>query len=80
MRLNGCLIDEIGFCTNLISKCLSIMRLDLRKVTLFNGGTNNIETSPLICRVNQWTGFCMIGTSVMKESKIVMKFHVFSAY
>ena len=26
-----------------------------------------METSPLICRVNQWTGFYMIGTSVMKE-------------
>ena len=27
----------------------------------------HIETSLLICRVNQWTGFSMIGTSVMKE-------------
>ena len=26
-----------------------------------------IETSPLICRANQWTGYYMIGTSVMKE-------------
>ena len=26
-----------------------------------------IETSPLICSANQWTGFYMIGTSVMKE-------------
>ena len=26
-----------------------------------------IETSPLICRANQWTGFYMIRTSVMKE-------------
>ena len=26
-----------------------------------------IETSPLICRVNHWTGFYIIGTSVMKE-------------
>ena len=26
-----------------------------------------IETSLLICRVNQWTGFCMIGTSITKE-------------
>ena len=27
----------------------------------------HIETSPLICTRNQWTGFYMIGTSVMKE-------------
>ena len=26
-----------------------------------------IETSPLICSVNQWTGFYMITTSVKKE-------------
>ena len=25
-----------------------------------------IETSPLICKANQWTGFYMIGTSIMK--------------
>ena len=34
-----------------------------------HGGPNHIETSPLICRANQWTGFCMIGTSVIKELK-----------
>ena len=28
-----------------------------------------IETSPLICSANQWTGFCIIGTSVMKDSR-----------
>ena len=27
----------------------------------------NIEISPLICSVNQWTGFYMIGTSIMKQ-------------
>ena len=27
----------------------------------------NIETSLLISRLNQWTGFYMIGTSVVKE-------------
>ena len=26
-----------------------------------------METSPLIYRANQWTGFYIIGTSVMKE-------------
>ena len=32
-----------------------------------DGGRYHIETSPLICRANQWTGFYMIPASVMKE-------------
>ena len=28
-----------------------------------------MKTSPLICYVNQWTGFYIIVTSVMKELK-----------
>ena len=37
-------------------------------VELFHdGGTHDIETSPLICTANQWTGFYMIRTSVMKK-------------
>ena len=32
-----------------------------------NAGPYHIETSPLICIANQWTGFYMIGASVMKE-------------
>ena len=32
-----------------------------------NGGPCHVETSPLIYSVNQWTGFSMIGTSVVKE-------------
>ena len=28
-----------------------------------------IETSPLICSANQWTGFCIIGTFVIKDSR-----------
>ena len=28
---------------------------------------NHIETNPLICSANQWTGFYMLGTSVMIE-------------
>ena len=31
-----------------------------------------METRSLICRANQWTGFYMIGTSVMKELKITL--------
>ena len=33
-----------------------------------------IETNPLISRVNQWTGFYMIGTSVMKELRDFFSF------
>ena len=32
-----------------------------------DGGRYHIETSPLICSANQWTGFFMISTSVVKE-------------
>ena len=34
-----------------------------------DGGSYCIETSLLICSANQWTGFCIIGTSVMKDSR-----------
>ena len=32
-----------------------------------DGGRYHIETSPLICGANQWTGFYMIAASVIKE-------------
>ena len=35
------------------------------------GGRYHIETSPMIWRVNQWTGFYMITASVMKELKTI---------
>ena len=34
----------------------------------YDGGPYHIETSPLTT-ANQWTGFNMIGTSVMRELK-----------
>ena len=37
-------------------------------LTLHDGGPYVIEISPLICRANKWTGFYMIGTSVMEAS------------
>ena len=37
------------------------------KQLFHGGGPYRIETSTLICRANQWTGFYTIGTSVMKE-------------
>ena len=47
---------------------------ELKKYLLFNflnGGPYYIETSLLICSANQWTGFYMIGTSVIKELNIL---------
>ena len=41
-------------------------------------GPYHIETSPLICRANQCTGFHMIGTTVMKEL-IVSYYQPFNA-
>ena len=35
-----------------------------------DGGRYRIETSPLICRANQWTDFYMIMASVMKELSV----------
>ena len=34
---------------------------------IFDGGLYRIETSPLICTANQWTGFYVTGTFVIKE-------------
>ena len=34
-----------------------------------DGGPYHIETSPLICRANHWTGFYMRRTSIMKNWK-----------
>ena len=33
----------------------------------YDRGSYHIESSPLICFANQWTGSYMVGTSVMKE-------------
>ena len=34
---------------------------------MHGGGPYNIETSPFVGNANQWTGFRMIGATVMKE-------------
>ena len=39
-------------------------------LTLHDGGRYHIETSTLICKSNQWTGFYMITATVMKELNI----------
>ena len=39
-----------------------------RKLTqpFHDGGRYHIETSPMICRANQWSGFYMITASLIK--------------
>ena len=39
-------------------------------INFHDGGRCHIETSPLICKANQWTGFYMITASVTKELNI----------
>ena len=36
-----------------------------------NGGPYHIDTMPMICRANQWNGFYMIATPLMKELKVI---------
>ena len=45
---------------------VSILTNTIRKL-FHDGGPYHIETSPLTCSANQWTGFYMIRTSVMEE-------------
>ena len=40
---------------------------DESALIFYDRGPCQIEANPLICRVNQWSGFCMKGISVMKE-------------
>ena len=37
------------------------------------GGPHHKETSSLVCSANQWTGFYIKGTTLMKEVKTVRK-------
>ena len=53
-----------------VKKSLCIMfYYQMSNQLFYHGGPYHIETSPLICRANQWTGFYMIGTFVMNELK-----------
>ena len=52
----------------ILTSCIKKEQLSSVIGLLFHdGGPHHIETSPLICSVNQGTGFYMIRTSVMKE-------------
>ena len=46
-----------------------LINLSSRKfLSIFHDGSSyHVETSPLICSVNQWTGFYMIGNLIKKE-------------
>ena len=54
---------------NLIVKAAYNVLRSATFLTLSWRSSHHIETSPLICSAYQWTGFYMIGTSVMKELK-----------
>ena len=60
---------KIGFTYLTVLKFLS--KKDWR--VFHDGGDCHVETSPLICSANHWTGFYMIGTSVTKELSIANK-------
>ena len=50
---------------------------NVKYLYIFHGGvTFHIVTSSLICRANQWTGFYMIRTSVIKELKAIMYYYL----
>ena len=45
-------------------------------LNIYDGSPYNIETSPLICSANHWTGFYMIGTFVIKELTFMIKLYM----
>ena len=56
-------LPSIGVLENRSSE---YMKISYRVNSLHDGGPYHVETSPMICRANQWTGFYVIGTSVVK--------------
>ena len=59
--------EHLKLMENNISKNIGLI-FKSKSIYLFHdGGHYHIETSPLICRANQWTGFYIITASVMKE-------------
>ena len=61
----------LSFTSNFSFSChtspFHALRFYAQTLLFHDGGRYNIETSPLICKANQWTGFYMITASVMKE-------------
>ena len=56
---------------------VNLIKICLEKLSqlIHDGGRYHIETSPLICRADQWTSFYMITTSVMKDLKEISLFY-----
>ena len=78
MGENGHIIHSFNsLCSGLsiqLQKNFFEMEIHNVKAELFHdGGPYHIETSPLICFANQWTGFYMIWTSIMKELNHVQR-------
>ena len=49
-----------------------------KELTLYDGGPYHLETSPLICSVNQWTGFFLCDRDLRHErKKIIKKLYIF---
>ena len=67
LNLHGrCFFDAFFLLTLCFSTYLDFQKLQVKVNQINFGGLYRIKTSPLIFCVNQWTGFSMIGTSVMK--------------
>ena len=67
MTWNNCayLLPQAFFSTPLSRL---VWYLHVQTIQFFHDGSfYHIKTSPLICSSNQWTGFYMTGTSVMKK-------------
>ena len=65
------IVSDISFLTELLpvlsfEKTIVNIAHDIKEL-FYAGGRYHIETSPLVCCANQWTGFYMITASVMKE-------------
>ena len=70
--INSNISNRDNSSTFMIFLCCHYCRLLLcrnywRFLLIHDGGPYHIETSPFICPENQWTGFCMIATFIMKE-------------
>ena len=51
----------------LLEICIRFLRYLIFYILTHEGGPYHTETSPLICRGNQWTSFYKIGISFMKD-------------
>ena len=52
----------------LFPRCFNVIFLKYHFLNEYRSSCQ-IETSPLICSANQWTRFCIIGTSAIKDSR-----------